>query len=796
MTIKSRKFTKGIRLKGTQDPATLDGEIRNDEDVKRLKVHLESDGTDPAGEREIVTSDQTQELTNKIIDGNENTITNVSADAIGNLVEDLTVPQTDHDSIPSALAVQDYVENTAAASSSDLIYHMSDKSTHGVSSDIVGESDTQTLTNKTIDSASNTMTVNADEATVSNLETDNFKAGVVDTDGTLAADSDTRIPSQKAVKTYVDSATSGIVSDASAVTYTQDDPSNWQQTHTNVAEPLDELASRASTVESQFNDHLYTTGDKHNSEEIVYDNTTSGMAANNVKDALDELKGDIGSGAAVDITYDDTVTGLGATVQAAIDQLDQNIAGAGNDVQATNSYYVCENSGDDLNPGTLLRPFATIQKAIDEVIASGVGGGSSVINVDYGFYTENLQLAGAYNTIIIGKGMTDTQNCWIQGSVELTNSENIKFKNFRIEQASVAPTITIGLSSPSGLIDSGGRHQFESCVINNNQAGQTVLRLNDGTSDFNVFRECTFVGAIDLTPSTNLGASVSFIECSSEGAPITVDNCILSAVDCYSLGHITHNSGIIALKDIHSMERSGSSCLDSTASFSASNVVYLEDVSTYNLLTNDYGAINIAACGYILNACSRDPLVDTITGLRLTLGQRSQDIAYDNSDSGLTATDVKSAIDEVKTLASGGGGGGSQVYIGSSKINENQSLTQQSPFNIPNATVTFTSDGSPLEISLITDGGTAGLESFVGITKVSPSQTSMFIYLYENVTTGKGIIKLEGYSNLEWSQGVSCIKFYVLNPPVGSVTYNLKYAVAGASNFGSLTNCRIMAKTL
>lgn len=41
-------------------------------------------------------------------------------------------------------------------------------------------------------------------ARISGLTTAKFAANVVDTDGTLAANSDTRIPSQKAAKTYVD----------------------------------------------------------------------------------------------------------------------------------------------------------------------------------------------------------------------------------------------------------------------------------------------------------------------------------------------------------------------------------------------------------------------------------------------------------------------------------------------------------------------------------------------------------------------------------------------------------------
>lgn len=64
---------------------------------------------------------------------------------------------------------------------------------------IVGTTDTQSLTNKTIDASANT---------VSNLTTAMFATNVIDTDVALTADSDTRIASQKAVKAYID----GIVS--------------------------------------------------------------------------------------------------------------------------------------------------------------------------------------------------------------------------------------------------------------------------------------------------------------------------------------------------------------------------------------------------------------------------------------------------------------------------------------------------------------------------------------------------------------------------------------------------------
>lgn len=67
--------------------------------------------------------------------------------------------------------------------------------------DVVGTSDTQTLTNKAFDAANNTLT---------NIDTTMFATDVVDTDPTLAANSSTRLPAQSAVKSYVDNAVTGL----------------------------------------------------------------------------------------------------------------------------------------------------------------------------------------------------------------------------------------------------------------------------------------------------------------------------------------------------------------------------------------------------------------------------------------------------------------------------------------------------------------------------------------------------------------------------------------------------------
>lgn len=91
--------------------------------------------------------------------------------------------------------VKNYVDGLISTLTSSLSSHAADTTTHGTTGDIVGTSDTQTLTNKTLTSPV--------------LET-GVSGTAVDTDGTLASNSDTKLASQKAVKTYVDTTTASI----------------------------------------------------------------------------------------------------------------------------------------------------------------------------------------------------------------------------------------------------------------------------------------------------------------------------------------------------------------------------------------------------------------------------------------------------------------------------------------------------------------------------------------------------------------------------------------------------------
>lgn len=186
MTIKRKKFTKGVRIKPNTDALEAEGEITVDSADNKLKARLDS------ADRSVVTEDQAQ-----------------------------------------------------------------------------------TLTNKTID---------ADNNPISNIETDNLKAGVLVTD-VSAATSDTELPSALAVKTALEGQ-----NEASEITY---DNSTSGLTATDVQAAVDEVEGRVDTAETGLSDHLADAIDAHDASAISYVNTTSGLTATDTQAAIDEVDGDL-----------------------------------------------------------------------------------------------------------------------------------------------------------------------------------------------------------------------------------------------------------------------------------------------------------------------------------------------------------------------------------------------------------------------------------------------------------------------------------------------------------------------
>jgi hypothetical protein len=190
-----KRYTKGIVLKGEATDITenLEGSLFQNSADLRLKAYIEG------AVRQIVTNTQSQVLTNKTIDVDNNSVSNIQTSNLksGVLNTSTTLSGASNTQLPSALAVKTYIDDKAAAQNEaseisftpvgtiaattvqamgqeldgDIQAHTTastDVHGIGVGNSVVGTGTSQALTNKTID---------ADLNTISNIDNADIKVG-------------------------------------------------------------------------------------------------------------------------------------------------------------------------------------------------------------------------------------------------------------------------------------------------------------------------------------------------------------------------------------------------------------------------------------------------------------------------------------------------------------------------------------------------------------------------------------------------------------------------------------------
>lgn len=352
--------------------------------------------------------------------------------------------------------------------------------------------------------------------------------------------------------------------------------------------------------------------------EILYNNTTSGLVATNVQDAIDEIKAMvtlISSPTAVGVSFDNTHSGLPASdVQVAIDKSYDAVTRLISILEQTNkTLYVDMNRTDLTTPeqfGSIQQPFLTITQAV--LVATP----GTTIYVASGVYPEDLTLPdyvsmhgnGIGATVLGGQLRTGLATCSIK---DMTVGGDLYIRG----QCSVYDVIANGLTYISaGLV----AHNFSMLPtvpgIALTVSGASVVRLESGaieSGDSSAIRQTN--GTLYLTSMDvqSAGSSSPTILATTSRTRIMHSN-------------VRNNVGPDAIS------------INNGATASDANILSQVVV---------HGAIDCGTAFTIQDGVfPASPL--SMTGTNF-IKRTADEIAYDGTTAGLDSTDLQSALDRM-----------------------------------------------------------------------------------------------------------------------------------------------------
>jgi len=190
--------TQTLENKSLKDDTTLI--IDNADATKTLGFDL---GSSTTSTKTTITASQTGNRTVTLPDATDTLVGKNTADILTNKTiasflqgpgNTITVPATS-DTLVGKLTGDEFENKSIDLADNTITGTLAEFNTALTDENFVSLGGSEILTGKTI---------NADSNTISELETDNLKAGVLITDTGLAGASDTTVPSTQAVKTYID----------------------------------------------------------------------------------------------------------------------------------------------------------------------------------------------------------------------------------------------------------------------------------------------------------------------------------------------------------------------------------------------------------------------------------------------------------------------------------------------------------------------------------------------------------------------------------------------------------------
>lgn len=308
----------------------------------------------------------------------------------------------------------------------------------------------------------------------------------------------------------------------------------------------------------------------------------------------------------------------------------------------TQQLYVTKTGDDTLGDGSIVKPFLTIQKAVNTAV------GNTLINISPGLYVENITFP-AVNGVLLNGG--DKQTTFISGTLDISLGGNITLENLSVDNAAASVVIFGGIANQS--LDMRN-------VRLTTQAGNTfpcLLASNTGGGSINCFN--TQIGVNDSTGGSKAivqtgDTNFNMFNCN---ASINDNNDNIALDFSGAGGGYSHQFGSIGGQSVLSggvsfnisilgvITNTVPCIVDNTAGFVLIGTASF--ITTANPCVTGAGNFNYLLVGKLFGAGAFAPTLNGGAGANPLPMDGSDNVMYNNTISGLLATNVKTAIDEL-----------------------------------------------------------------------------------------------------------------------------------------------------
>ncbi len=381
--------------------------------------------------------------------------------------------------------------------------------------------------------------------------------------------------------------------------------------------------------------------DDQTAAEVTYDNTVSGLTAIDVQDALDEL--------AAGSTDDQTISTDGTAGNISIEDgntIAININDA--DADATNEY----NTGISFDGSNLTVTDAGGNQVVDisgvstddqNISGSGLAGTDLTIGIENGT-NEVVDLSSLVETVVAGTG-----------AITVTDDGN---GNYTVNSTDPDEDLTneltlIGAGAPAVVPSNSGVTYVDSV------AGQ--LYIWDGAAWNAVGGNASpdLDGDPTNEQNTAFGINAGNLEITDSGGTLTVPLASLGTDDQTistdgTAGNISIEDGNTIAININDADADATNEFNTGISFDGTNLTVTDAggnqvVDISGVSTDDQNITGSGLAGNILTIGIENGTNETVdlSALVGTDDQTAVEVTYDNTTSGLTATEVQAALDEV-----------------------------------------------------------------------------------------------------------------------------------------------------